>query len=53
MRRLTTTQKLWASLGLIWLAMLLMVGWEPGRIARPCSKSAVPASKSISTWQWP
>ncbi|CBV44224.1 methyl-accepting chemotaxis protein [Halomonas elongata] len=27
MRRLTTTQKLWASLGLIWLAMLLMVGW--------------------------
>ncbi|GED22889.1 methyl-accepting chemotaxis protein [Halomonas halmophila] len=27
MRRLTTTQKLWACLGLIWLAMLLMVGW--------------------------
>ncbi|MDT8879167.1 methyl-accepting chemotaxis protein [Halomonas saccharevitans] len=28
MRQLTTTQKLWGSLGLIWLAMLLMVGWS-------------------------
>ncbi|XKE45409.1 methyl-accepting chemotaxis protein [Halomonas organivorans] len=27
MRQLTTTQKLWASLGLIWLAMVLMVAW--------------------------
>ena len=27
MRHLTTTQKLWGSLGLIWLAMVLMVAW--------------------------
>ncbi|RTR04431.1 methyl-accepting chemotaxis protein [Halomonas nitroreducens] len=27
MRQLTTTQKLWGSLGLIWLAMVLMVAW--------------------------
>ena len=27
MTRLTTTQKLWGTLGIIWLAMLLLVGW--------------------------
>ncbi|MDR5866906.1 methyl-accepting chemotaxis protein [Halomonas koreensis] len=27
MRRLTTTQQLWGSLGIIWLAMALMVAW--------------------------
>ena len=27
MARLTTTQKLWGTLGIIWLAMLLLVGW--------------------------
>lgn len=27
MTRLTTTQKLWGTLGIIWIAMLLLVGW--------------------------
>ena len=27
MTRLTTTQKLWGTLGIIWVAMLLLVGW--------------------------
>ena len=27
MKRLTTTQKLWGTLGIIWIAMLLLVGW--------------------------
>ena len=27
MNRLTTTQKLWSTLGIIWVAMLLLVGW--------------------------
>ena len=27
MSRLTTTQKLWGTLGIIWVAMLLLVGW--------------------------
>ncbi|MGE6780604.1 methyl-accepting chemotaxis protein [Vreelandella titanicae] len=27
MTRLTTTQKLWGTLGIIWFAMLLLVGW--------------------------
>jgi len=27
MRQLTTTQKLWACLGVFWLAMLILVGW--------------------------
>ena len=27
MNRLTTTQKLWSTLGIIWIAMLMLVGW--------------------------
>ncbi|BBI49730.1 hypothetical protein HORIV_21510 [Vreelandella olivaria] len=27
MTHLTTTQKLWGTLGIIWIAMLLLVGW--------------------------
>ncbi len=27
MNNLTTTQKLWSTLGIIWVAMLLLVGW--------------------------
>ncbi len=34
MTRLTTTQKLWGTLGIIWVAMLLLVAGWPGRIAR-------------------